>query len=318
MKIDIITTPNEKLKETGFGGLKACQSIFEAIDIQDVTVSINSCTKESDLDLIIKKNPDLVILAVKYLELEDGEKIWLSEYFENQGVNFSGSSRKVLDFDSNKINAKDHLMKQGINTADYFTAIPDQFNCNNNPPIQFPLFLKPMDAANGNGVDDASFVENLLDFETKVKSLYEDYNLPILVEQYLDGREFTVAIIKSVEGEMIVSPIEIVPPESLNGIRILGGKVKKEDSEELKFIEDSVVKNKLKDFAINIFNKLGVKDFGRIDIKSIKNGSLFFLEANLVPGMTKGSSYFPRAFEIEHKFSYNKVVNMMFGRVLKG
>ena len=35
------------------------------------------------------------------------------------------------------------------------------------------------------------------------------------------------------------------------------------------------------------------------------------MEANLVPGMTDGSSYFPQACEIAHKFTYNKVVELI-------
>jgi D-alanine-D-alanine ligase len=59
------------------------------------------------------------------------------------------------------------------------------------------LFLKPLDAANGNGIDNLSFVTSFADYESKLFSLYNLFNLPVLAEEYLDGREYTVAVINT-------------------------------------------------------------------------------------------------------------------------
>ena len=311
MKIEIVTTQNENLDETGFGTLKACHSVFDSIEKIGHDVKLNICKSKLDLKGVIKRNPDLVVLAVKYISLKNGNKIWLSEFFSQYGINFTGSSRDVLRFDSNKVNAKLYLANKGIKTTKYFTAIPGQYRCANELPIKFPLFLKPIDAANGNGIDDSSFTTNFSEFETKVLSLYSRFSTPILVEEYLDGREFTVSIINTPNNELIISPIEIVPPESKNGLRILGQKVKNDNSEELKSIEDDEIKNEVIKLATNSFLILGVRDFGRIDVRANKAGNCFFIEANLVPGMTYGSSYFPKSCEIERALPYDKVIQIM-------
>jgi len=316
MYIEIATTPNTTQKETGFGGLIACESLQEAIQKAGHRVKLNVCQTEADLGAIVERNPDLVVLAVKYLEMECGEDLWLADYFQYHQVNFTGSQRRVLRFDSNKISAKKHLRKQGVATADFFTAEPGQFKSTDETPMRFPFFVKPSDAANGNGVDDLSFVEDFTAFQAKVSALHETYHLPVLVEQYLDGREFTVAIIEAPNGRLIVSAIEIVPPETGNGLRILGERVKREDSEELIPIDDGTLEQKVAELAISAFRKLGARDFGRIDIKSTKEGECFFLEANLVPGMTCGSSYFPRACEIANALSYESVVRLMLESAL--
>lgn len=316
MKIEIVTNHNENLNETGFGALGACRSVFDSIDRAGHDVKLNICKSKRDLEGIVKRNPELVVLAVKYISLQDGEIIWLSEYFSRHGINFTGSSRDVLRFDSNKIKAKLYLANKGIKTAKYFTAIPGQYQCASELPIKFPLFLKPIDAANGNGIDDFSFTTNFSEFEAKVLSLYRRFSTPILVEEYLDGREFTVSIINTPNNELIISPIEIVPPESKNGLRILGQKVKSDNSEELKSIADDKTKNEVIKLAINSFLTLGVRDFGRIDIRANKAGDCFFIEANLVPGMTCGSSYFPRSCEIESALLYDNVIEIMLANGL--
>jgi D-alanine-D-alanine ligase len=63
--------------------------------------------------------------------------------------------------------------------------------------------------------------------------------------------------------------------------------------------------------AIEAFNALGARDFGRIDIKTNNHGDCFFMEANLVPGMTYGSSYFPQACNIANEFVYDKVIELL-------
>jgi len=269
------------------------------------------CETKDDLAVVIKRKPELVILAVKYIPVKNENDIWLSEYFSRHGINFTGSTREVLEFDSNKVLAKTHLTNKGINTANYFIATPGQYKDESELPITFPLFLKPLDAANGNGIDDLSYVTNFTDYESKVASLYDTFNQPILVEEYLDGREFTVAVIKTRNEKLIASAVEVIPPTSTHGLRILGAQTKKDDSEKLIEIVDDEVNNRVTTLAIDAFNTLGVRDFGRIDIKTDNHGECFFMEANLVPGMTYGSSYFPEACNIAHEFAYDKVIELL-------
>ena len=311
MHIEIITTPNEALKESGFGSLKACKSVLASIQKTGFNARLNVCKSLKNLHDVVKRKPDLVVLAVKYIPVKKGEDIWLSEFFAQHEINYTGSSREVLKFDSNKVLAKTQLINRGIKTAKYFIAIPGQYTKECELPIDYPLFIKPLDAANGNGIDDASFVSNFTEYESKVLSLYETFKQPALVEEYLDGREFTVAVIKSSDDYLTVSAIEVIPPVSTNGLQILGSKAKRDDSEMLIKISDHDLKNRVASLAIEAFNALGVRDFGRIDIKTNKNGECFFIEANLVPGMTYGSSYFPKACDLSHAFSYDKVIELM-------
>lgn len=311
MQIEIITTPNEALKETGFGKRDACVSVLSALRHIGHRARLRVCRTETDLEDVVKSKPDLVILAVKYIPVANKDDIWLSEYFAQNNINYTGSSKDALEYDSNKVLAKTHLANKGFKTANYFMAIPGQFNNESELPFSFPLFLKPLDAANGNGIDDLSYVTGFSQYQSKITSLYESFNQPILVEEYLDGREFTAAVIKTGNGQLIVSAVEVIPPISTNGLKILGAQAKKDDSEKLIKIIDSATKNKVTTLAIDAFNALGVRDFGRIDIKTNNSGECFFMEANLVPGMTYGSSYFPQACEIAHKFDYNKVVELL-------
>lgn len=316
MNIEIITTPNEKLKESGFGSLKSCNSVLEAVIKMGHDAILNICETKVDLLNTVMRKPDLVILAVKYIPLENEEAIYLSQYFDTHKINYTGSTRNVLKFDSNKVLAKTHLKNRGVKTPDHFTAIPGQYKSANELPISFPLFLKPIDAANGNGVDDLSYATNFEEFESKVLSLYDEFSLPILVEEYLEGNEYTVSVIQMNDGRLLMSHIEIIPPSSTNGLRILGHKAKTDNSEQVRKIRDNILKVKLTKMATDVFYGLGIRDYARIDIKTDNKGVCYFMEVNLVPGMTEGSSYFPTSCEIDNNLVYEEVVTLMLSQGL--
>ncbi len=319
MKIEIITSINAKLKETGFGSELACNDVFASVKLMGHSVLVTVCGSLDDLKHVVERNPDLVILATKYMPVEDGDDVWFSDYFARNDITFSGSNRETLKYDSDKVQAKERLASLGIRTARHFTAIPDQYRTKEDLPFSFPLFLKPTDAANGNGIDDQSFVENFHEFEAKVLSLYGIYSQPVLVEEYLGGKEFTVAVIKSGNGKINVSAIELVPPLSSGKLRILGATVKSLDTETLKQIENDDIES-VKAVAASSFQGLGARGFGRIDVKMDDKGLCYFMEANLVPGMNNTTSYFPKACEIANEMSYDEVIQLMldesFGRVI--
>ncbi|MEH6533496.1 MAG: hypothetical protein V7735_19420 [Photobacterium frigidiphilum] len=319
MNIEIITSINTKLKETGFGSLQACNDVLASVKLLGHSVLVTSCNSIGELHDVVKRNPDLVILAAKYMPVKDGDDIWFSDYFAQHQITFSGSNRETLKYDSDKVLAKKHLASLGIKTTSFFTAIPGEYKCEAELPLSFPLFLKPTDAANGNGIDDQSFVENFNDFKAKVLSLFSIYKQPVLVEEYLGGREFTVAVIKSNSGKMSISAIELEPPVSSGTLRILGAAVKKHDTERLIEITLDDI-NSVNDIAALSFQGLGVRGFARIDVKIDKNGICYFMEANLVPGMNRSTNYFPRACDMANKMSYNEVIQLIlsesFGRVI--
>ena len=302
MKIELITTDNEASMEKGFGSIESCNNILDSIKKIGYEVKLSVCQNIDDLNDVVKRNPDLVILGVKYI-VENEEKVWLCEFFSENKINYSGSSKKTLMYDSDKILAKSYLKDRGINTARYFTAIPQEHKRDYDLPINYPLFLKHSNSLTGNGIDNYSLVNNFAEFQNKVSSLYSQDPSPVLVEEYVDGREFSVAIIKTKSGNLLVSPLEIIQAKVEN--------VNKSTPKRLIKIEDEQIVKKIKELAVDAFIDLDIRDYGRIDIKSNVHGHCYFMNVNLVPDMTYDSSYFPKACEIEHDISYDEMIELI-------
>jgi len=101
-------------------------------------------------------------------------------------------------------------------------------------------------------------------------------------------------------------PIEIIVKENENGHCILDFNIKKTDVETVIAVTDLKIFKKLSKLAKCSFNALDGKSLGRIDIKMNRLGVPHFMEANLMPGLSKG--YFYRSCLLNLGMTYNDMI----------
>ena len=309
IKIEVVTTDTTGLKETAFGSLETSWNVYSTLRFAYRGVRFNNIQTMEDLEAVAVRRPDLVVVCVKYfIDPSTGDQIWLSDFFERHNIQFTGSNRATLEFDSNKSKAKTVLGQKGIHTAQFFLTQPGQYTSEIQLPLRLPLFVKPLDAANGNGVDQNSVVRDFDSYCAKVEEIFGDFNVSALVEEILPGREFTVAVLDDPSNaSRSVMPVEVLVPRNAKGDRILGRREKLDNDEKLKEVEEPAL-SAVSALASQAFTALGARDFGRIDIKMDARSVPHFIEANLVPGMTPVTSYFPRACQIAGELTYDDVV----------
>ena len=316
--IEIVAVENTGMNETGFGSLDTCEGFLEILKTRHETVIFNEVHSEKCLNAIIKRKPDAVVLCMNHIhDKQQKDKIWLSEFFSRNNIPFTGSQHQALLHDVDKVSAKNAVIEAGISTPKFFVADPDSITSEAYMPFPFPVFVKPLGTANGNGIDENSFVHNFVSFRKKVADLHDKYNSSSLVEEVLPGREYTVAILEnSKTGRLTISPIEIVVPVNLRGDRMLGQTEKADNCEALYRVPEPIF-SEISTFAEKVFRALGARDFARIDIRLDSLGTPNFLEANLSPGMTPKTSYFPRALEISAGMTYKEVLLQMIDAAFK-
>jgi len=305
----------------GFVNVKNCVNVYNALNEKYTHVNFNIIRTKSDLDKIIFRKPDLVFTGIKYvlftedeITKEIKEKIWISEYFANAGINYTGSGKEAIELEFSKDAAKKRVAKFGINTVSYFVARPGMYKTADELPVTFPLFIKPLREGDGKGIGIDSVVYDFESYQNKVQNIYTSFNQSALVEKYLSGREFTVSILGSdFNNEPIAMPIEITFSDKNSNNKILGYETKKENKEMVIAIDNEDIFDSVVSIAKRSFIALGARDYGRIDIIMDENDCPYFLEANLVPGMTQrpndiDSSYFPRACFINNHITYQDTV----------
>jgi D-alanine-D-alanine ligase len=319
--IEVIATDIADLAMMGFGSVKNCKSVYNALKEKYTHVNFNIIRTKSDLDKIIFRKPDLVFTGIKYVVFNENEitknskgKIWISEYFDNAGINYTGSGKEAIELEFSKDAAKRKVAEFGINTAPYFIAKPGMYKTADELPVSFPLFIKPLREGDGKGIGNDSIVYNFESYQNKVQSIHTLFKQSALVEKYLSGREYTVSILGSdFNNEPKALPVEITFSDKNIYSKILGYETKKENNEIVKAIENEDIFESVVSIAKRSFIALGARDFGRIDIIIDENDCPYFLEANLVPGMTQrpndiDCSYFPRACFINNRITYQETV----------
>lgn len=297
-------------RELSLMSSKSSFLVREVLEKEYTKVGETIINTSEDVAKLLRKNPDLVFLGIKNSPLPSKlGKLHnvLSDYLEAHSIHYVGSDKIARDFGRRKDFAKQAVQRANLPTAGYFMAKPGQYKSTNTLPLKFPLFIKPPHRGHGVGIDDASVVRTFAEYENKVESIFHNYQSESLVEQYLTGREFTVALLEQPNSsELLSMPVEIITDANARGDRILSSNIKTQDSEQIVAIEDAATHTLLCILAKNIFLALGARDFGRIDIRMSDAGTAYFLEANLPPGLGRG--YFARACEINRGMSYESMI----------
>ncbi len=269
----------------------------------------------ADLEALASRQPDLVFLGMKFipqnpvLGFNDANKIWISQYLDANNITYTGSSWLAHELELNKPLAKQRVLDAGLMTSQFYVSPKAYVPTEEDISLTYPLFIKPANRGGGLGVDANSVVNNFAELTKKVKSIANNHRADSLIEQYLDGREFSVAILKHENSaQFSVMPIELVAPAEVSGIRVLSETVKSSNAEQVSEVSDEAAKSKVCDLAINIFHALGARDYGRIDIRMDKSGQPHFLEANLLPSLISGYGSFPKACELNQSLGYEDMI----------
>lgn len=308
--IEIVTTRIGKLNLMSD---RVLELLYEALSNNYSKVEISFIKNKKDLkDLVIKK-PDLVISGIKYLGFDiksvlrnSTTKTWFPEYLDEHNILYTGSAKNAIELEFDKSKSKKIVSKYGCNTAPFFVAKPNQY-AENEIPLDFPLFIKPLYEGDSRGIDSNSLVYNFKKYKRKISSIEENQGTESLVEKYLGGKEYTVGIIQDFKNNSYqIYPIELLAEQNTKGDRILGFADKIADNEQALKIEDKEIKDRISKLAVDSFKALGARGYGRIDIKMDEQGTPYFLEANLIPGL--GMGYFYRCYNLNTGLNYEQMI----------
>ena len=301
----------------GFSSMSqvSCDAIFDVLSKYFTNVGVTVVNNLSDLEALASKQPDLVFLGMKFvpanpkLGAKDPNKVWLSDYLDNKGIAYTGSSQVAHELERNKAMAKQRVFMADLKTPEYCIIERNRTFSNDDLTINFPLFVKPANRGGGLGVDSDSVAHTFEQLQSKVHSIHTNLNSDALVEEYLTGREFSVAILKEeFSDKYCVMPIELIAPPDKNGYRMLSSKVKSSNVEQVLAVCDGNVKYRVMSLAMNVFIALGARDYGRIDIRLDADDKPNFLEANLIPSLISGYGSFPKACELNLGMDYESMI----------
>ncbi|MFH1173565.1 MAG: ATP-grasp domain-containing protein [archaeon] len=224
-------------------------------------------------------------------------------------IPYTGSGPLTLATCINKVRVKEILMHHGIPTPRYQVFYSK--NRKLNPELNFPLIVKPAQMDNSIGIRNDSVVYTEDDLRRKVAYILRTYDQPALVEEFIDGREITVGILGT--DKTTVLPIVETCfddfPEGMN--KILGYDAKWYIKCPYTFPESlpKYLEARIKKIALDVYDILGVRDYGRVDFRVGPDNVPYVLEMNPNPGISF-ECFLPIAAR-KHGIQYHELINMV-------
>ncbi len=267
-------------------------------------------------DALRKTRPDIVfnIAEGAYGPCREGHIPSILEYLN---IPYTASDPLTLNICLDKARAKEILAFHGLPTARFRVVAEKNFSFNS---LHYPLVVKPLYEGSSIGIMDDSLVRTRQEMRERVSWLLDRYTEPALVEEYLPGREFTVAIIGNGEEARCLPIVEIkfdsLPP-GVNPIYSFEAKWIWDDTKSpLEIFEcpaklSAELQTEIERICLQSYRVLRCRDWCRIDVRLDANSRPHVLELNPLPGILprpEQNSCLPKAARAAG-LSYNQLIN---------
>ncbi len=219
---------------------------------------------------------------------------------ELMNIPFTGSPAAALMATTDKHLVKMVLQAAGLNTPRSFLySGGESIDCS---PMQFPVILKPQFQDASIGIDQESVITDPGLVSATLHQFYGLYG-PIVVEEYIDGREFNISLMGATHPEVMpVAEIDFTGfPDNL--FKIVGYRAKWEP-ESIEYrqtqrtfptLPTNMAEN-MASVATQCYLLFGLRDYGRVDLRLDANGKAYILEINANPCLSPDAG-FPAAVQ---------------------
>jgi len=220
-----------------------------------------------------------------------GREAQVPALLEAYGIPYVFSDPLVMSLTLHKGVTKRGVRDLGLPTPDF--AVVERVEDIAGIDLPYPLFAKPVAEGTGKGVWPKAKAENPEQLEEVVKELLATYKQPVLVETYLPGREFTVGIVGNGQDAQVLGVMEVLlnksaEPEGYT----FANKQNYEWVVSYRLVDDEEAQEAAR-VALGAYRGLGIRDLGRLDLRSDANGQPNFMEINPLPGMNPEHSDMP-------------------------
>ncbi len=300
---------------------------FETIDAvrvalashPDVECEIVEASPETAIPRLMVRKYDIVFNIAEGLRGADREAQFPA-VMEMLGIPYTGSGPWTLATALDKARTKETLSFHGVPVAKFTTSSNLSATLSSLlPGTEFPVVVKPLSEGSSKGVKNSSFAKNDAELQAEIARIWEAYHQDSIIEEFLPGREFTVAVLGNGVSAKVLPIVEInladLPPEA-NGIYSYEAKWVYDTQEHPLDIfrcpadVSASLKKEIEDVVLGCYNALGCRDWSRIDVRLDRNEKPNIIEVNPLPGILpnpEDNSCFPKAARTAG-MSYNETM----------
>jgi D-alanine-D-alanine ligase len=219
----------------------------------------------------------------------DGRESVVPALLDQYRIPYVFSGPVVMGVSLNKYLARLVVEAAGVPVSPGIIAVTVS-DIENASSLTYPLFVKPVAEGTGKGITTRSVVNDSESLVTLVTELLEKYNQPVLIEEYLPGREFTVGVTGSGTDVKVIGGMEVICKDNLP----YSVEVKENYQDIVKYLLiDDKYRDECNAVALASWRALNIVDGCRVDMKADRNGRICFIEANPLAGLNPVHSDLP-------------------------
>jgi D-alanine-D-alanine ligase len=274
------------------------------------------------LDNLKQNKPDVIFNFVEIYKENPKLEMNIVGLFELLGIPYTGAPALCLANCQSKILAKRLLNYHGLNTPDFqvYKSKADELK----PKIKFPVIVKPAFEDASVGIENESIVANRKTLDERINYVFDTFNQPALVEEFIEGRELNVAVMGDKKPRVLpISEIDFSRmPDHLHNIVSYQAKWDPHHESYHKTIPicpaklPKDIEAKAKDIALSAFKILDCRDYARVDMRLSNENELYVLEVNPNPDLTEGAGFMrsAEAAGLSYARALKKIVMLAYER----
>ena len=254
--------------------------------------------RPATLHALADQRADLYFNLAESYAGDDTKEMNVAAYLELLGRRFTGTGPHGLYLAQDKALAKKILSFHGIRTPYFMTGYRGRLDWAHD--IQFPVIVKPALEDGSLGIRFSAVVGSLKELMERIDGVHAEFDAPVLIEEYIEGREIYGAVLGSYERAEALPLVELDLSKLPKGVpRIATQNVKFEkDTEAYKLTKsapaedlDDETTEKLTQTALNAYRACKLRDYGRIDMRLSPKGEVYVIEANPNPWLSSAQEF---------------------------
>lgn len=265
-------------------------------NFEDVDVVVFNTNIETVINKILDYSPDAIFNLVETVDGISHYEAYAAGLYELLGIKYTGNTPLSLGTCLDKSKTKQFLHAFGIKTPNFYIATYNKKINADVFQLRFPVILKLLREDASIGISEFSVCEDLNDINTRLQFLFETYKQDVLIEEYISGREFNVAILGD-----IVLPISEIDFTGLpeNYPKIV--------TYESKWLPDSIyyqytnpvcpanldhkTREEIETLALRCYKLLYCRDYARVDVRLTDNNEPYVIEVNPNPDISSDAGF---------------------------
>ena len=249
------------------------------------------------LHAIARLDCDLIFNLAESFAGNDTADACIAAYLELIDKRFTGAGSHGLLYAQDKAQAKKILEFHGLHTPVFARSYRGRLDFSHD--LEFPVIVKPAREDGSIGIEFNAVVNSIRELMERIDWLHANFDSPVLIEEYVEGREIYVGVIGNLK--LQVFPVWEMKFEKMpeHSYRIATERVKWNDAYQKKhgIITEAApdlpeeLANRVAQICRRVYRTLDLSGYARIDLRLDGEGRVYVLEANPNPQLAYGEDF---------------------------